>query len=416
MILNLKEELNQLLPIADEVYIASALVKYSSFRFIENLLAEKCFRKYVIGIHLPTDPKVFEELLHESELRKARVFKDARTFHPKVYLLKVNQHLIAFVGSANTTNGGLEGNVEVSLKTEDQEQCQQLLTWFNELFDQSQKITSKFIDSYKRFFNRSRQRNYRHKADLNQLISKETSLAPASVGNGQFFKQNHFDAYQEIYWNDYSEPANERRKRVKDRFKELHYAIINRFDEFGLSELHAHHHTQSIVSSNIYRKNFTSKNLASMWLHYGLSKPERKGTSFLNHPRIQVILRPKEIGIWLVVGKDKGGGKAERIRFKKLMSNSKAFRELFYRDFKELGDAFWIKPSSPLKESKHVPISNINSCSALHEITKQDNLKDYFIIGRTYHPNDVSLSEDNIEDEVLTEFSRLYPLYLSLKD
>jgi hypothetical protein len=151
-----------------------------------------------------------------------------------------------------------------------------------------------------------------------------------------------------------------------------------------------------------------------MWLHYGFSKSELKGVSFLNRPRIQIILRPDHIGIWLVVGKDKGGGKQERLRFKDLMEDSKAFRNMFYLHLKEL-DSYWIKPSSSLEQEKTVNIIEIESASHLHSITQKDTLKDYFIIGREYKPNDIALSESNISEEVLVEFTKLYPLYLALK-
>ncbi|KAB1066131.1 restriction endonuclease PLD domain-containing protein [Salibacter halophilus] len=412
MILNLKKELEQLLPKAQQVYVASALIKKGAFSFIEGLLPEDCYRKYLIGVHLPTDPVILNQFLMAHNYRVGRVVLGSTIFHPKVYILKIDQKLVAFIGSANTTDGGLEKNVEVSARVDDQNQCNLLVDWFQEVYSTSKPITTQFVEDYKKFFDRSKQRAYREKADLNDFLSKEPLTTNTQVDDNQFFKQEHFDAYQSIYWNDYGDKANEQRKKVKEKFKQLHYSIVDRFNEFHLHDLHPHYHPQNIVSSHIYRKNFTNKDLASMWLHYGFSKDELQGGSFLNHPRIQIILRPNKIGIWLVVGKDKKGGIAERVRFKKLMQE-KEFRELFYMKLNELNDDYWIQPSD-LSGGKYL-IGNINSSSQLYKITRDDDYKKYFVIGRDYDPNNLSFSEENITDKVLTEFSNLYPLYLVFK-
>lgn len=417
MILNLRDELEQLLPKAKEAYIASALIKHSGFRFIEDNMPEGCSREYVVGIHLPTDPQVLQELmtLSQREDLKARVYSSKKTYHPKVYIIRVNDKLSAFIGSANTTDGGLSNNVEMSIRIDDQKECNLLLDWFHTIYSEASIIDTEFIEKYTKFYNRNRKRNAGYRSDLNTLFKKDKTFNLQSfIDNDQFFKREHFEAYQKAFWNDYGDQANERRRMVKERFLQLHRAIENRFEEFGLTELNRHYHTQNIVSSHVYRKNFTSKSLASMWLHYGFSKPELKGVSFLNRPRIQVILRPDHIGIWLVVGKNKGGGRQERLRFKQQMAESKAFRNMFYLHLKEL-DSYWIQPSSSVEEGKTVNIIDIKSASHLHSITQKDTLKDYFIIGREYEPNDIAVSDTNIVEEVLTEFSKLYPLYLTLK-
>ncbi|MEP4095797.1 phospholipase D-like domain-containing protein [Reichenbachiella sp.] len=417
MILNLRNELQQLLPKAKEVYIATALVKHSGFRFIEDKIPEGCHREYVVGIHLPTDPQVLQELMTLSQkgYLKARIYNSKKTYHPKVYILRVDDKLSAFIGSANTTDGGLSNNVEMSTRIDDQNQCNQLLDWFHAIYSEASNIEPEFLNKYTKFYNRNRKRNSGYRSDWNTLFKKDKNFNLQSFKDThQFFKCQHFEAYQKAFWNNYGDQANERRRMVKARFLQLHRAIENRFVEFGLIELHKHYHTQNIVSSHVYRKNFTSKNLASMWLHYGFSEAELDGVSFLNRPRIQVILRPDHVGIWLVVGKDKGGGKQERKRFKELMTDSKAFRNLFYLHLKEL-DSYWIQPSSPVKEEKTVNIIDIKSASHLHSITQKDTLKDYFIIGREYRPDDKSISEKYIAEEILTQFSKLYPLFLALK-
>jgi hypothetical protein len=48
-------------------------------------------------------------------------------------------------------------------------------------------------------------------------------------------------------------------------------------------------------------------------------------------------------------------------------------------------------------------------------LRKEKNDK-YFIVGKTYLPNDLALSEEMMADTVIIEFSRLYPLYEMMRD
>lgn len=59
-----------------------------------------------------------------------------------MYLIqKIDNSFTAFVGSSNTTNWGLEKNVEMNFQINDQVECKKLLNWFNALYINGYIIT-----------------------------------------------------------------------------------------------------------------------------------------------------------------------------------------------------------------------------------------------------------------------------------
>ncbi len=410
MISSLESELKIHLPAAKEIFVASALISPKGFDFLKNNLPPSCFCNYVVGIDLPSSPYVLEELMEQNDSSKlnARIYNSSKTFHPKVYILrKQDNSLIAFVGSANTTNGGLSTNIEMTVSIEDSIQCNQLIEWFNSLFNQSSKITQEFLEKYKIAFKKIKRNQAIIRSDITGISNtlNNNTAQPLLNIQGQFFKSNHFEAYNPRYYKDYLKPANDRRKLVKNRLQQLHNLIYPQFPAWGLNALNKHYHAQNIVSSHTYRKNFNQPSLESIWLHYGYSKPEMKDASFIDHPRIQVILRWKYIGIWFVIGKD-GGCYSERRKLKEDLENSVFFSELFYQEVLNLGGSYWINIGS-----KKLNVSEITSRKQLKYFIQTDEYSDYFIVGRDYKIDDLSLSEENIADTVLTEFQRLYPIY-----
>jgi hypothetical protein len=59
--------------------------------------------------------------------------------------------------------------------------------------------------------------------------------------------------------------------------------------------------------------------------------------------------------------------------------------------------------------------SDLESSNDLVEYLIKDNYTQEFIIGRDYDPNDKELSEENIAETVIIEFSKLYKIYSLIK-
>lgn len=406
MILNLKSQLKPVLEEASAIYIATALITEAGYNFIESNVYENCNKNYLVGIDLAINPKILQKLLDQSNKgnTNARICKPQYTFHPKVYLIeKTDGTFISFIGSANTTEGGLSNNVEISVRIDSQEQCCEILNWFKNIYKSSFDITESFIEEYGRTYHKLKQRQSSNNSDIKAIEEKFFKIKNQFLNlDHQFFKNYHFDAYAESNHLDYSQLATDNRKQVSDKLKELHSKIYGQFSNYNLDNFKKHPNPKNIVSLH-YHTAFNRRILDAIWLHYGSSEKE-----FLNHPRMQVIVRHNYIGIWLVIGKDKGS-QIERAILKTKIDNSEIYKQLLYKNVQDLGGSYWLDING-----KNNSVQSIKETEDLRNIIVSDNIKNYFIIGRNYDISDSDMSESNITNTVLQEFQRLNQVYKTI--
>ncbi|MCR1026398.1 phospholipase D-like domain-containing protein [Cellulophaga baltica] len=408
---NIKETLENELNQAKSVWIASAMVSYSGWSFLQKNIFKSATQTYLIGVDLATDPKVFESILANLDIN-ARIYETQYTFHPKVYLIKKEDNsFTAFVGSSNTTSWGLEKNVEMNFQINDQSECRKLLNWFNALYVDGYLITQNFVDDYKLKF---------VKASIKtKEVEKEASNIKTSLikNKGQFFSKNHHEIFNEKYHRVNSEDLQEIRKEVRRKFIELHKKIYPQFNTYGCIDLHCHHNKTQIVSRH-YFNSFSGNYISALWLHYGKSQPQlskyyngdtstNRPDSFINNIRMQVIIHEDSLGIWLVLGRN-NGSKIDRDYFRNEMMDV-SFQKKFFDAFKKLGDDYWINTPNALA------IKNITTPKELFNETQKETLEEYFIIGCDIDWLDKRVSAQNLSKTVLEEFSKLYPLYELMK-
>lgn len=407
MILNLESQLEPILKEAKSFYIATALITESGYHFIEKNVSVNCSRNYLIGIDLAVNPKILEKLLEKSTSGSANVklCKTQYTFHPKVYLIEKNDGRFAvIIGSANTTLGGLSNNIEMSVLIESQQQCLDILAWFKHLYNASADLTPHLIAEYSKFYKNLKQRQAVNKADLAQFKNELPSVEVQSAGlEKQYFKFDDFNAFSHIYHQDKSFEARQKRKQVKLKFIKLHNSIYHKFIEYGLDNISHHSRTWNTVSSHAHTAR-SRPYLDAIWLQYG-----SKDGNLSDHPRLQVILRGNTIGIWLMIGKNKGS-KKEREKLKSNLKND-LFTELLFNNIKNLGAVYWIDVNS---NNPFRSISSIENQADLKKLLLTDNLNSYFTIGRNYDHTDDQLSDKNFPETVLLEFQRLNEVYKNM--
>ncbi len=90
-----------------------------------------------------TEPDALERLAKIGELRLAE--GDSMLFHPKVYVFW-DKSLIAWVGSANLTEGGFKNNEETVLETK---KGQDILHWFEERWKECNELQPDDINNYR---------------------------------------------------------------------------------------------------------------------------------------------------------------------------------------------------------------------------------------------------------------------------
>ncbi|QBZ98865.1 phospholipase D-like domain-containing protein [Flavobacterium sangjuense] len=404
---NVKESIKKELVNAKSIWVASAMISYKGWLFLQQNLPKEASQNYLIGIDLATDPKVFEAIYTDTNLN-ARVYETKYTFHPKVYLIqKTDNSFTAFIGSSNTTNWGLEKNVEMNFQINDVAECQKLLVWFKNLYLKGHMIDQKFINEYKIKFKKA--------AGKAKEIEREINNIKAGFFNDgeMFFSKNQHEIFNGRYHRVNTPDIKKIRREVREKFLKLHQLIYPQFKAYGLSDLYSHHQSREIVSRHFFNP-WSGNYINAMWLHYGKSlnhlktyttkdKSINKPDSFINNIRMQVIIHEDDIGIWLVLGRNNGSRK-DREHFRQQMQN-KVFQQKFFDALKKLGNEYWINvPDAPA-------IQNFKTPADLVKETNKETLEQYFIIGCNIHLQDKRLSTENISSTVLKEFSKLYLLY-----
>ena len=409
---NIKSKIQSELSNSKSIWIATAMISNNGWNFIQKNISQNTEQHFLIGIDLATDPKVFEALLDNLNIN-ARVYQTNFTFHPKVYLIqRTDNSYVAFIGSSNTTNWGLEKNVEMNFQVNNQNECIKVLDWFNKLYKDGYIITEDFVSDYKSKFIKASFQKKVIQQDIDKISNE------LSKDEGQFFSRNHHQIFEKKYHRLENTELKILRKEVSTKFKELHKVIYPQFKDYGLNDLHCHHSSRSIVSRDYFNQ-FSGKIINAIWLHYGKSlkqldelknkdKSINKPHSFINNIRIQVIVREKSIGIWLVLGRN-GGSFKDREYFKNSLNNKNELND-FYKTIVNIKDEYWIDNGI-----KSVQIKHIIDTEILKQLIQQSNIKDYFIIGREIDFLDEILSKKNISKTILTEFKKLYPLYELMK-
>lgn len=425
MIEYLETELINSLNEAKSILIAVALLKKYGLEIIEDNIPEYCSRKYLVGINLPTPPYVLRRLLELQETNigqvSTKIYETNKNFHPKVYLIeKKSGKLIAFIGSANATQGGFMDNIEMSVKVIDQKQCLEILNWFDKKFTLGRNFDSNYINSYEIVFKRNNLLASTIKSNIANIGGEDSSLSTNNlvIKPGQFFRQSDFDAFAPDTQFNTTPRAVELRGEVRERLIELNELIQKDFSKYGITDLHLPNRRNHYTSQHFHSRGNNHIPKEAIWLQYGKSREElllysgKFYQSFVNHIRLQVILKNTVneviIGIWLYLSKAHSSY-FDRKRLKDGL-NEIDFVERLYEYILALGGAYWIWIGNTEKS-----IAKLENSSELVEFLLQDDYSQEFIIGRDYAPNDTELSEDNIGETVIIEFAKLYKIYALIK-
>lgn len=414
--LRLYPELKLLLSDCDEIWIAVAMISDAGFDFIQKNINPSAKQNYLVGIGLPTSPKVLRHLMEAdgNGLFQSKVYhKDGKLFHPKLYIINTNGKYRAFVGSGNCTDGGLDKNIELGAKIDDANFCEKLLQWFSANNKHSRIITEEFLQAYELFFHKRKQRMEKEKEEMAQLFpgdDKGIDLESMDFKN-QFFKREHFQAFEGKKPIDRSAKSNMERQNVRSQLYRLHDLLLPkiRAKKWNLAE---HYAFDDIVSSAVHGL-FTANELLAIWLHYGRGKREIKEYGDKETPlgfmRLQVIVHKDNVGIWNRIGKD-NGSPYDRDYLKKKLQADHSYREKFYEIVSQLPGDYFIELNG---ESRYA--DQFGSEQELTEFLLSADSRHYFIIGTNFRPDDPKLSTDNIADTVIENFALLLPTYELIK-
>lgn len=427
IITTLSEKLSIGLKDADEVWIATAMISDKGLEFLNAAISPETKRTYMIGIDLPTSVSVLKKILSNLSSGKsaAKIGKPEHgIFHPKLYLIGKDQLLTAYLGSANLTEGGLSNNTELSIEITDQIQCNAILLWFKELYEQGYPLNAENIAIYEDYIlAHPPVLGSRGAIKLKRTNPSKDVLNDINFSDRFFRKEDHL-AFRPSNWKNKGHMANRERHDASIRFMELHDILYPQFKAHGLTGLYPNQKPH--ITSMTYHHDNSQKNIDAMWLSYGKSpqeikeyhalfpKTQRKNEendlqSFINHARLQIRIELREIGIWILFGKNNKGSMFDRGYFLDSMKKEK-YRSDFYILLKMLPSEYWIRVNGLSRD-----VSAFSNPDNLYQFCNADDPENYFIIGRDYMISDDEMSATHLAVTTLKEFKRLFPIYQMMR-
>jgi len=229
----------------------------------------------------------------------------------------------------------------------------------------------------------------------------------------QFFKKEHYEAFELQKGDD--DNFDLERRDVADRLLDLDRLL---WPEILKHNWKIHHHYMEEYWTSLWRVSQSRNNrLDAVWLHYGKSetelepyrrlRPDEKET-FIYHIRLQVAIRYDKFEINLMLGKDNGGS-WDRGRYHDLMAKSDSRNQIFNL-LSQLDSQYWLDFNGSGDDLKV-----FKTADELWKHTRIDKPSEYFSFGKSYEPDDKSISKDSIVKTVIDEFKKLYPLYDIIK-
>jgi HKD family nuclease len=419
-VLRLKSEFEKIVHRADEIMVASAMLTSDGLGYFDN--RKKNCRLYIlVGIDLPTDPKALQGLLDNGIEAKVYNIK-GQFFHPKVYLFRQGEQWTGYVGSGNCTKGGVESNLEMTLKSEDQDVVLDLVEWFDTYFDKiASPLTQDFIDEYTVFFNARKELEDGLRAQVTHFknatgVSKGRRKLSDYDFTHQFFQFHHYNAFTGQKPVQDTEEARQERFQVQEKLLELHDMLYPQIKKRGW-ELYEHHMSQHITSSFRHNER-ASKIIDAIWLHYGRSEKELKryqraygeDMTSLFHMRLEVLVFKSHLWVEVRVGK-RDGSHADREYIREQLKSNPGFLTQYFDLLQHLDKEFKVCVAN---EEEYV--HEFEDKEDLKEFTLKDNPKlYYFRIGREYQPDDKAISQNNIVATIMKDFEKLYPIYQLFK-
>lgn len=217
-------ELKKALKEAQEVWVAMAMVSEKGLDFLVKA-AKDATVNIIVGIDLPTPPKVLENLhMFEKTSSQWKVWlKDKGFFHPKVYVVKsTNGKYTAFVGSGNLTGGGLQEHHEIGVHLIDQKACKTLIGIFQDYCrpEESIKLNSDWLENYKAEFSLKSDWIRKNESQNKELKSTARELAKATMDKEKDFVKELKKFRKSA---QYEETRRTRLKAVREIKKSLDY-------------------------------------------------------------------------------------------------------------------------------------------------------------------------------------------------
>lgn len=398
---------------AEHCYIATAAISEAGFDFIRSRIPPKCKIEIVTGLDVLTSPQVLRRVWRNYQDRITLNIFTKNFFHANVYIFDLPyRKTVAFIGSGDFTLDGIKDREELFYKVTDLKEIEALKSWFVGYYEFSEPLTENLIQEYELLFPLLKQKEVASRKEKKQLIELTTAgfnWDSIKFKNQYFKKEDFLTITNSKSILDTPEIQSERAS-LQAKLLQLHELIKAHVHKLKLRE---DHNVDNIVCS-LNPQHHVDHKLSSLWISYGRNEaelnqyyPQAKLSDFIN---LQVIIRQKEFGVWLMVGKQRSS-KEDREFFKQQMIDE-AYRTTFFTLLTGLGIGYWIEIAGD-----KINVETFQNAESLWEFTKSDDWMYYdFIIGRNYSPGEFDLSSDTITLTITKAFEKLASLYRHMKD
>lgn len=397
-----------------ECYISVGMITKKMFDVLIRTTSKTQSLSIITGIHMPTPPEIFQELklLTEENKIKSGIITD-NFFHPKLYLFKLINGWLGFVGSGNLTYGGWFKNEELFLKVTDQTICAELLSKHLHWTKKAKPIDETFLQLYKGAFEMKNILDSQNRKETKNLIDRLNNNFNIDIINftNQFFTREDHEAFEGAKIHLNTPEVLEERRSVSRKLYELNELITQAMPV--LWDIFPHYDDQHIVSG-ITTDNHHFERVQGLWTAFGRSRLALKqygknNTTPLYFMRMQVIVGYDYVGTWLMPGKSQAG-QIDR-DYLRLQIRNEQYLSSFFNALTSLGDEYWIEVANDERI-----VTSFKTPSELFKYLLNDNVKHYFTIGRNYRLGSPELLVNNILNTIMADFTKYFPIYEMIRD
>jgi hypothetical protein len=404
---------DKILPQAEHCYIATTAISEPAFDFVKSRLHPKCKIEIVTGLDGLTSPEVLKRIWRHYQDRITLKIYTKNFFHANVYIFDLPyRKTVAFLGSGHFTLGGIKDNEELFYRITDSKEIEALKSWFTGYYEFSEPLTESMVEEYEWIYPSIRQREIASREEKEQVIGLTTrgfNWETIRFKN-QYFKKEDYLTFGNNKASLNTGEIQTERASVLNKLLHLHELVKEHLEDLGLYE----NPDSNQRVSGLNPEDHSDKKLRSMKISYGRSRSElgrysgtAKHDDFMN---VQLNIRQRDIGIWLVIGKP-NGSREDREYFRKQMEDAQ-YRATFFKLIQALGEGYWIEVAGEKK-----PVNAFQTEDTLWEFTKGDDWRYYtMVIGKNYVPGNPEINAEAIVATIGKESDKLNLLYRHIKD
>jgi HKD family nuclease len=393
---------------AEHCTIATAAVSDTGFDFVIGRLSAKCKVELLTSIDGETTPTVLTRIYKHFTDRVALKIYNKNIFHANFYIFDLPfRKSVAFVGSGPMTLEGLKDSEEIFWKISDPKEIESLRSLFVGHYEYAVPVSEAIIREYEVIYPSLKQRDIASRQERQEVLELTTrgfSWDTIKFRN-QFFKKEDYITFSNDKAMLDNEDMLQERAMVKAKLLQLH-DLLKR--DIAVLKLHESADAERIVSG-IAPADYPDKRVRFMSIAYGRRDAElkkyRTDARLEDFMTLQFVIRQKDAGIWLMIGK--ANGSREDREYLNHQMNFPEFRTTFLKLLKSLGSGYWIEVAGDKRS-----VDSLASEDVLWEHTRRDDWRYYpFIVGQNYAPGGFGLSNDMIATTVAKEFEKLVHVY-----